>query len=100
MTHKYANEFYVDNNDVVRWKSNDSVPPSDILTEFLLADLICQEQVLRSMSARKIEDEEFLIQYIANRQKYGYSAEERAEMQNAFGGETVVDVFTGQVVNY
>jgi hypothetical protein len=52
------------------------------------------------MSARKIEDEEFLIQYIANRQKYGYSAEERAEMQNAFAGETVVDVFTGQVVNY
>lgn len=100
MTNKNADKFYVDNNDVVRWKSNDSVPPNDILTEFLLADLICQEQVLRSMSARKIEDEEFLKQYISNRQKYGYSAEERSEMQNAFAGETVVDIFTGQIVNY
>jgi hypothetical protein len=95
---KHANDFYVDNNDVIRWKSSDNVPPNDILTEFLLADLICQEQVLRSMSARKIEDAKFLEQYVARRQKYGYSDEEKFEMRAAFGDEEVVDVFTGKRV--
>ena len=97
---KYANDFYVDTNDVVRWKSNDRVPFDDMLTNFLLADLICQENVLRSMTARKEEDIKSLEEYVANRQKYGYSDEEQYEMQAAFGGEQVVDIFTGEVVQY
>ena len=52
------------------------------------------------MTARKIEDLAFLEQYVANRQKYGYSDEEKFEMRAAFGDEEVVDVFTGKVVAY
>jgi hypothetical protein len=100
MKKDYRNEFYIDNNDVVRWKSNDQVPFNDMLTDFLVAGLIVQENVLRSMTARKIEDLAFLEQYVANRQKYGYSDEEKFEMQAAFGDEEVVDVFTGKVVAY
>lgn len=93
-------EFYIDNNDVVRWNSNDRVPFDDKLTEFLLAGLIVQENVLRSMTARKAEDEIAIQQYVENRKKYGYSQEELAEMQNAFGDEEVVDIFTGQVIAF
>ena len=100
MTKDYINEFYIDNNDVVRWKSNNQVPYDDMLTDFLVAGLIVQENVLRSMTARKIEDLAFLEQYVANRQKYGYSDEEKFEMQAAFGDEEVVDIFTGKVVAY
>lgn len=95
---KYANDFYVDTNDVVRWKSNDRVPFDDMLTNFLLADLICQENVLRSMTARKEEDIKSLEEYVANRQKYGYSEEEKAEMRNAFGDQEVFDIFTGKAI--
>lgn len=95
---KYANDFYVDINDVVRWKSNDRVPFDDMLTNFLLADLICQENVLRSMTARKEEDIKSLEEYVANRQKYGYSEEEKAEMRNAFGDQEVFDIFTGKAI--
>ena len=52
------------------------------------------------MAFKKDEDAKFLEQYIANRRKYGYTAEEKFEMQAAFGGEEVVDVFTGQRVVY
>ncbi len=97
---KYANDFYVDNNDVVRWKSNDRVPFDDMLTNFLLADLICQENVLRSMTARKEEDIKSLEEYVVRRQKYGYSAEEKAEMKNAFGDQEVFDIFTGKAIQY
>jgi hypothetical protein len=100
MTKDYRNEFYIDNNDVVRWKSNDQVPYDDMLTNFLVAGLIVQENVLRSMTARKAEAEIAIQQYVENRQKYGYSDEEKFEMQAAFGDEEVVDVFTGKVVAY
>jgi hypothetical protein len=96
----YTKEFYVDNNDVVRWKSNDRVPFDDMLTEFLLKDLICQEQVISSMSARKIEDLTFLEQYVENRKKFGYSDEEKFEIKAAFGNEEVVDIFTGELVKF
>lgn len=97
---KYANDFYVDNNDVVRWKSNDRVPFDDILTNFLLADLICQENVLRSMTARKEEDIKSIEEYVVSRQKYGYSDEEKFEMRAAFGDEEVFDIFTGEAIKF
>jgi hypothetical protein len=97
---KHANKFYIDSNNVVRWNSNDTVPPKDILAELCVAGYITSENLYDSIATKNKEDEMFLTQYIANRRKYGYTAEEKSEMQNAFGGETVVDVFTGQVVNY
>ena len=97
-SNEFYKEFYVDNNDVVRWTSNNQVPFDDVLTEFLVSGLICQENVLRSMSARKIEAEIAIEQYVENRKKYGYSDEELFEMQAAFGDEEVIDIFTGERV--
>lgn len=96
---KYTKEdFNVDINGVIRWNSSNNVPPKDILTEFLVAGLVSQEEVLRSISISKIEQEEFLKAYVARRQKYGYSDEEKFEMRAAFGNEEVVDIFTGKKV--
>lgn len=97
---KYANDFYVDTNGVVRWNSNDQVPFDDMLTTFLVRGFIDQENVIMSMNTRKAEADKFIAAYVANRQKYGYSDEEKFEMQAAFGGEQVVDIFTGEVVQY
>jgi hypothetical protein len=100
MTKDYRNEFYIDNNDVVRWNSNDQVPFDDTLTDFLVAGLIVQENVLRSMTARKAEAEIAIQKYVENRKKYGYSDEEKFEMKAAFGDEEVVDIFTEKVVAF
>ena len=96
---KYTKEdFNVDTNGVVRWNSSNNVPPNDILTEFLVGGLVSQEEVLRSISKRKEEEIAFLEAYVARRQKYGYSDEEKFEMRAACGDEEVVDVFTGKKV--
>lgn len=92
----FVNTYTEDN--VVRWMSNNTVPPLEILTELFVAGFITRESHFDSLAASKIEQAKFLEQYVARRRKYGYSAEEKAEMANAFGGETVVDIFTGEVV--
>jgi hypothetical protein len=91
---------YIDSNNVIRWNSNDTVPPKDILAELCVAGYITRETLYDSIATKNKEDEEFLDQYIANRRKYGYSDEEKFEMQAAFGGETVIDIFTGEEVCY
>jgi len=99
------NEFYIDETDsdlgpVVRWISSNNIVPGDIL-EMAVADGFIQlADLLNSTEAREIEDAKFIAQYVANRQKYGYSDEEKFEMQASFGGEEVVDIFTGQTVQY
>lgn len=105
MTHKYVNQFYIDETNsesgpVVRWILNDQIPFSDILAEFSVAGLIDQDIVINSINQRKIEDKASIEKYIANRQKYGYSDEEKFEMRAAFGDEEVVDIFTGKVVSF
>jgi len=90
---------YMDNN-VLRWVSNNTVPPTDILAELCVAGYLTTEMLYDSIATKKKEDDAFLDQYIANRRKYGYSDEEKAEMANAFGGETVIDIFTGEEVQY
>ncbi len=96
---KMSNQFYVEHN-VVRWNSSNNIPFEDKLTEFLLQGLISQEDVLESLRVRKIEDAKHIEAYIAQRQQFGYSEEEKIEMANAFAGETVVDIFTGQEIAY
>jgi len=99
------NEFYIDETDsvigpVVRWIKSNNIVPIDIL-EMAVADGVIQlDDLLNSIDAREIEDKKFISQYIANRQKYGYSDEEKFEMMATFGGEEVVDIFTGQTVQY
>lgn len=86
--------------NVVRWISNDGVPPTDILNEFQIKGWITVEDVVDSLAYKKEQDMKFLAEYVANRKKYGYSDEEKFEMQAAFGGEEVVDIFTGESVVY
>ena len=90
---------YTDNN-VIRWVSNDTVPPKDILAELCVAGYITSECLYDSISTKNKEDDAFLEQYISNRRKFGYSDEEKFEMQAAFAGETVIDIFTGEEVSY
>lgn len=97
MTKYTTADFYIDNN-VVRWNSSNNVPPTDILTEFVIAGLIDTETAANSINVKNIEDKAFLDQYVANRKKYGYSDEEKFEMRAAFGDEEVVDLFTGEIV--
>ena len=89
---KYKNEFYVDENNVARWNSNDQVPPRDILADLCVAGYITREQIYDSLTAKEAEDAAFLEQYVANRKQYGYSDEEKFEMRAAFGDEEVVDL--------
>lgn len=91
---------YIDSSNVIRWNSNDTVPPKDILADLCVAGLITSEVLYDSIATKNKEDSAFLEQYVANRRKYGYSDEEKFEMRAAFGGEEVVDIFTGEVVSY
>ena len=52
----------------------------------------------RTEDVRVVENEIFFTQYRANREKYGYSEEEKMEMRAEFGDEEVVDVFTGKAI--
>lgn len=100
-----SSEFYIDETNsnsgpVVRWISSDNIPFTDKLTEFLVKGLIDSELVLNSINQKKVEDKAAIEAYVANRNKYGYSDEEKFEMRAAFGNEEVVDIFTGQVINF
>lgn len=100
-----SNEFYIDETNsefgaVVRWCSSNNIPFSDKLAEFLADGLIDQQTVVNSINARKIEDAKFLNEYVQYRLKNGYSDEEKFEMRAAFGGEEIVDIFTGKRVQY
>lgn len=90
---------YMDNN-VIRWVSNDTVPPKDILEDLWAKGYITLGTLSDSITTKNKEDDAFLEQYIANRRKFGYSDEEKFEMQAAFAGETVIDIFTGEEVCY
>ena len=95
---KYANDFYIDSENVVRWKSNDQVPFDDMLNTFSDANLIDSQNLVNSCYTRNIEAVRSLEEYVARRQATGYSVEEKVEMRNAFGDEEVVDIFTGKVI--
>lgn len=82
---------------VVRWASNNSVPPADLRGLWARLGLISAEQAQASEETYQRELTAFLADYTAKRAQVGYSEEERAEMRAAFGpGETVVDVITGE----
>lgn len=55
--------------------------------------------VENTQRARSIEDEAFLSEYRKVRATKGYSEEEMAEIANAFGNSTVVDVITGRRIH-
>lgn len=86
----------------IRWKSNGSIVPGDILEMAVVDGTITIEQRNKSEDLRKIEDAEHIRNYVAMREKYGYSEEEKMEMRAAFMGEDpegIVDIFTGKVID-
>lgn len=80
---------------VVRWNSNNQVPPKDILE---LWDYIGKDfDIDKSLHASHIETTEFLKQYRESQKNREYTDEEMHEMRAAFGeGTTVVNAITGK----
>lgn len=92
-------DHYTDANGVIRWASNNSVPPIDILELAYLDGKISEQTLLISLETKSAEDQAFFKKYIQMRQKHGYSEEELAEISANFDpSETVVDALTGLVI--
>lgn len=99
MAKYYEGKFYIDNNGVYRWKSNDSVPPEDILEEMFVDAVIDEEELRYCKMVRKREQDVFLNAYRERMANHVHSEEELYEMRAAFGeGAEVVNAITGQVI--
>ena len=78
---------------VVRWNTNDQVPPADILALWDSMDLPFDYQA--SMAARDVDMQTFLADYRLNQRPL--SEETLAEMRAEFGpGAVVVDMISGR----
>ena len=94
LAEKFKTDAYIEDG-VIRWKSNNSVPPNDILEfwNYLGYDFDLEKSI-------KTSDEDtatFLEQYRKNYKSP--SQEELYEMEAAFGkGTTVVDIITGKKI--
>jgi len=86
-------------DDVVYWKSNDRSPFEDMLTDFMEAGFISQENVDLTVEAKSAQDRAAITEYIkaqSNRTEEQL-AEERFEARAAFGpGEKITNIFTGE----
>ena len=92
-------DHYTDANGVIRWASNNSVPPIDILELAFVDGKISEQTLSISLKTKSAEDKAFLEQYFQMRQKHGYSEEELFEMEASFDpSETIVDALTGLVI--
>ena len=97
---RVANQFETDAyviNGVVRWKSNNNVPPKEVLElwDYLNKDFSFNA----SMHAQENDTREFIKQYKKQQRNKTYSEEELHEMKSAFGeGTTVVDIITGETI--
>jgi hypothetical protein len=84
-------------DNVARWNSNNNVPFSDMLGDWLELGLITSEQMDASVAAREQDTTKLLAEYREQRSNRQLSAEERFELRANFEpGTTVVDVITGQ----
>lgn len=85
-------------DDVVYWKSNDRSPFEDMLTDFMEAGFITQENVDLTIAAKEMQDMEAIMDYINFREENGYSDEEKYEIRAALGDEAndAVNIFTGK----
>ena len=84
---------------VARWKSNNSVIPEDCLEMLVESGVAKNLDVERTKRVRERETKKFLCEYKKKRENYVPSAEERYEMEAAFGkGTEVVDIITGKKI--
>lgn len=87
----------IDEDGIVRWKSNDSVPFPDMLYDFRHLGFIDETTERRSTETRNHESGLAIERYRKQRAEHGYSDEEMFEMRAAFGpGEEVIDILTGK----
>lgn len=92
----------VDVQGVVRWKSNNNIPPNDILTVWHAANKPFNYALSKCISAN--ETAAFLRQYRENALKAPRDPEAEAErafeLRAAFGpGQTIINVITGEKYN-
>lgn len=91
-----SHEFKLD-GIIVRWVSNNAVPPTDCLNDMLKQGLITSVEHSASETVRTEETMAFIQEYRKNHSAPA-SEEERAEMRAAFGeGAKVVNAITGRV---
>lgn len=80
---------------VVRWKSNNSVPPTEILD--LWKHVGKPFDMEKSLASREADTTKFIAEYRERMKNYPHSPEELAEMRVAFGpGAEVVNIITGK----
>jgi hypothetical protein len=92
-------EYIIGPKGEVRWAYSNNIVPGDILEMAVVDGTIDIALRNRTEEVREVEDAEFIAQYIANREKYGYSEEEKAEMRaNSDDDEEWVDVLTGKEI--
>ena len=95
MTNAIRKDSYVDAYGITRWRSNDQVPPQEVLEDFRFTT----DQLKTHKAFRDIDTEAFLIEYRraqANRTPEQI-AEQQFEARAAFGpGEEIVNVVTGE----
>ena len=83
-------------NGVAKWSSNSNIIPQDCYEPLAYSNVLPKVYLSKNIEARKEETSKFISDYKKKQKGYKPSAEERAEMEAAFGkGATVVDVITG-----
>jgi hypothetical protein len=89
---------YTITNGIVRWDSNNQVPPADMVEA--IATFESSVDVEASKAAREVDNAAFIEQYIKGQasRTEEQKREEAFEMRAAFGpGEKVVNIITGEV---
>jgi hypothetical protein len=89
--------WYEDIQGVIRWVSNNNVPPADCLEWLNKNGFINYPRVIRSTKFREDETARAIEDYKERMKNHVPDEEELFEMRSAFGeGATVVNVITGK----
>lgn len=85
----------IDDEGAMFWKSNGNYIPSDVCEKMVVAGIKFSPE--KTAEKRDAQTKQFFAEYRKARENHVHSAEELAEMRNAFGeGAVVVDVITGK----
>jgi hypothetical protein len=100
---RYIEEFgvesYIDGNGAVRWKSNDNVPPAEIVNVWVEAGLLIEADRERADIERARDTERHLAAYRKAQAERTPEqiAEQRMEARAAMGpGVAMVNIITGE----
>jgi hypothetical protein len=97
-------EFHIDETNsetgpVVRWNSNNNIPPRDCLDEIKRAGNIDHQTWENSIEQYQIETDAFLQEYVERERNRELAPEELAEMRSVFGAGTIVlNALTGKYI--